>query len=159
MARGKGGGSRRTTRWVTLDSAPNGLVGGTPEQAAIQTASGTLVGSTVLRVVGNVQFHGTATNALTTEYACGIIVSPGTMDTADQDPAVNVDLDWLYWRQMGFLNVALEAAASSWVTFGFDLDVRGRRKISEGESLFYVETMTGQNGNSYVNLRVLLLNP
>ena len=43
------------------------------------------------------------------------------MDTADTDPAVNVDLDWLYWRQVGFNNVAYEAAASSWKTMGFEL--------------------------------------
>lgn len=152
-------GSRRTTRWVTLDAAPNALVAATPEQTTIVAAAGQVVGSTVLRIVGNVMFHGTATNALATEYACGIIVSPSTMDTVDQDPAVNVDLDWLFWRQVGFNNAAFEAAAGSWMTFGFDVDVRGRRKISEGESLFYTETMTGQNGNSYVNLRCLVLNP
>ena len=133
MAR-RSSGSRRTTRWITLDQAPNALVAGTPEFTTPLVAAGAIVGSTILRVVGNVQFHGTATNALATEYACGIIVAPGTMDTADTDPAVNVDLDWLYWRQVGFNNVAYEAAASSWKTMGFELDVRGRRKLAEGES-------------------------
>lgn len=158
MARTSRRGSRRTTRWVTLDAAPNGLVAATPEQTAWIVASATTVGSTVLRIVGNVSFHGTASDALTTEYACGIIVSPNTMDTADQDPAVDVNLDWLYWRQVGFNNVQLNAAGS-WENHMFDVDVRGRRKLSEGESLFYTETMTGQNGNSYVNLRALILNP
>lgn len=151
------GGSRRTTRWVTLDQAPNALTGGAAEQAVILSAASTIVGSTILRVVGNIAFHGTTIDTAT-EYASGLIVSPGTMDVADQDPAVNVDLDWLYWQQRGWSQGAYDGV-DSWVTDRHMVDVRGRRRIAEGESLFYVETMTGAGGNSYVNLRILILNP
>lgn len=156
MARARGG-SRRTTRWVTFDQAPNALTAGAAEQSAILTASASLVGSTVLRVVGNIAFHGTTVDTAN-EYASGLIVSPGTMDVADQDPAINVDLDWLYWQQRGTNNAAYDGV-DSFVLDRHEVDVRGRRRISEGESLFYCETMTGTGGNSYVNLRVLLLNP
>lgn len=157
MAKSRGRGSRRTTRWVTFDNAPNALVAGTPEQTTVVAASASVVGATILRVVGNIAFHGTTVDTAT-EYASGLIVTPSTMDTADQDPAVNVDLDWLYWQQRG-TNQAAYDGVDSWVLDRHIVDVHGRRKIDEGESLFYCETMTGAGGNSYVNLRVLILNP
>lgn len=149
--------SRRTTRWVTYDGAVNALTNGTAEVAVIVAAAGNLVGSTILRVVGNIAFHGTTVDTAT-EYASGIIMAPSTMDSVDMDPAVNVDLDWLYWQQRG-TNQAAYDGVDSYVLDRHMVDVHGRRKMAEGESLFYVETMTGAGGNSYVNLRVLVLNP
>jgi hypothetical protein len=157
MSPSRRGSSRRTTRWVTFDQAPNALVNGTAEQATIIGAAAAVVGSTILRIVGNIAFHGTTVDTAT-EYASGLIVTPSTMDTVDQDPAVNVDLDWMYWQQRG-TNQAAYDGVDSYVLDRHPVDVRGRRRIDEGESLFYCETMTGAGGNSYVNLRVLLLNP
>lgn len=150
-------GSRRTTRWVTFDQAPNALVNGTPEIATIVAAGASVVGSTILRVVGNIGFHGTTVDTAT-EYASGLIVAPSTMDSVDMDPAINVDQDWLYWQQRG-TNQAAYDGVDSFVLDRHMVDVRGRRKVDEGETLFYCETMTGAGGNSYVNLRVLVLNP
>jgi len=157
MARSRRGTGRRTTRWVTFDQAPNALVAGTAEVATIVAATATTVGSTILRVVGNIAFHGTTVDTAT-EYASGLIVVPSTMDSVDMDPAVNVDLDWLYWQQRG-TNQAAYDGVDSYVLDRHMVDVSGRRRIDEGETLFYVETMTGAGGNSYVNLRVLILNP
>lgn len=157
MAKTRRGTGRRTTRWVTFDQAPNALVAGTAEVATIVAATATTVGSTILRVVGNIAFHGTTVDTAT-EYASGLIVVPSTMDSVDMDPAINVDLDWLYWQQRG-TNQAAYDGVDSYVLDRHMVDVSGRRRIDEGESLFYVETMTGAGGNSYVNLRVLILNP
>lgn len=142
---------------MTFDQAPNALVAGTAEVATIVAATATTVGSTILRVVGNIAFHGTTVDTAT-EYASGLIVVPSTMDSVDMDPAINVDLDWLYWQQRG-TNQAAYDGVDSYVLDRHMVDVSGRRRIDEGESLFYVETMTGAGGNSYVNLRVLILNP
>lgn len=120
-------------------------------------AGSAIVGATILRVVGNIAFHGTTVDTAT-EYASGILVAPSSMDSVDMDPAVNVDLDWLYWQQRG-TNQAAYDGVDSFVLDRHMVDVRGRRRIDEGESLFYDETMTGAGGNSYVNLRILLLNP
>lgn len=157
MAKSRRGSGRRTTRWVTFDQAPNALAAGTAEVQAIIAAASTNVGSTILRVVGNIAFHGTTVDTAT-EYASGLIVAPSTMDSVDMDPAINVDLDWLYWQQRG-TNQAAYDGVDSFVLDRHMVDVSGRRKIDEGESLFYCETMTGAGGNSYVNLRVLVLNP
>lgn len=151
------GSGRRTTRWITFDQAPNALVNGTPESAVMLAAGSAIVGATILRVVGNIAFHGTTVDTAT-EYASGILVAPSSMDSVDMDPAVNVDLDWLYWQQRG-TNQAAYDGVDSFVLDRHMVDVRGRRRIDEGESLFYDETMTGAGGNSYVNLRILLLNP
>jgi len=157
MAKTRRGTGRRTTRWVTFDQAPNALAAGTAEVATIVAATATTVGSTILRVVGNIGFHGTTVDTAT-EYASGLIVAPSTMDSVDMDPAINVDLDWLYWQQRG-TNQAAYDGVDSYVLDRHMVDVSGRRRIDEGETLFYVETMTGAGGNSYVNLRVLILNP
>lgn len=151
------GSGRRTTRWLTFDQAPNALAAGTAEQSAIITGSASVVGATILRVVGNIAFHGTTVDTAT-EYACGLIVSPNSMDVIDQDPALNVDLDWLYWQQRG-TNQAAYDGVDSFVLDRHMVDVRGRRRIDEGENLWFSETMTGAGGNSYVNLRILVLNP
>lgn len=151
------GSGRRTTRWITFDQAPNALVNGTPESAVMLAAGSAIVGATILRVVGNIAFHGTTVDTAT-EYASGILVAPSSMDSVDMDPAINVDLDWLYWQQRG-TNQAAYDGVDSFVLDRHMVDVRGRRRIDEGESLFYDETMTGAGGNSYVNLRILLLNP
>lgn len=151
------GSGRRTTRWITFDQAPNALVNGTPESAVMLAAGSAIVGATILRVVGNIAFHGTTVDTAT-EYASGILVAPSSMDSVDMDPAINVDLDWLYWQQRG-TNQAAYDGVDSYVLDRHMVDVRGRRRIDEGESLFYDETMTGAGGNSYVNLRILLLNP
>lgn len=151
------GTSRRTTRWQTFDQAPNALAAGTAESALVVSATTASVGSTVLRVIGNIAFHGTTVDTAN-EYACGLLVAPNSMDIADMDPAINVDLDWLYWQQRGTNNAAYDGV-DSFVLDRHMVDVKGRRRIDEGESLFFCETMTGTGGNSYVNLRVLILNP
>jgi len=150
-------GSRRKTRWITFDQAPEALVNGTPEANTVLAAGSAVVGTTVIRVVGNIAFHGTTVDTAT-EYASGLIVAPNSMDADDMDPAIAVDLDWLYWQQRG-TNQAAYDGVDSFVLDRHTVDVRGRRKIDEGESLFYNETMTGAGGNSYVNLRILLLMP
>lgn len=157
MAKPSRSGSRRTTRWVTFDQAPEALVNGTPESNTMLAAGSAIVGATILRVVGNIAFHGTTVDTAT-EYASGIIVAPNSMDADDMDPATAVDLDWLYWQQRG-TNQAAYDGVDSFVLDRHMVDVRGRRRIDEGESLFYNETMTGAGGNSYVNLRILVLNP
>lgn len=142
---------------MTFDQAPNTLVSGTAEVASVISAAGTNVGATILRVVGNIAFHGTTVDTAN-EYASGLLVGPSTMDSVDMDPAINVDLDWLYWQQRGTNNAAYDGV-DSYVLDRHMVDVRGRRRLSEGESLFYCETMTGTGGNSYVNLRILVMNP
>lgn len=155
MARGRG--SRRTTRWVTFDQAPNAMVNGTAELQTVIAGSSSTVGATLLRIVGNIAFHGTTVDTAT-EYASGIIVAPNTIDSVDADPAIAVDLDWIYWQQRG-TNQAAYDGVDSFVLDRHMVDVRGRRKLDEGENLYYAETMTGAGGNSYVNLRFLILNP
>lgn len=151
------GTSKRTTRWQTYDPAPNALAAGTTEFGSVVTGSASTVGSTVLRVVGNIAFHGTTVDTAN-EYACGLLVAPNSMDAGDMDPAINVDLDWLYWQQRGTNNAAYDGV-DSYVLDRHLVDVKGRRRIDEGENLYFCETMTGTGGNSYVNLRVLILNP
>lgn len=116
-----------------------------------------MVGATVLRVVGNLAFHGTTVDTAN-RYVSGLIVAPSTMDAADMDASVDVDLDWMFWSARGTNNAAYDGV-DSFVLDRQYIDLRGRRRIDEGESLFYNETMVGTGGNSYVNFRVLLLNP
>lgn len=157
MARSSRRGSRRTTRWVQFPNQANALTSTTVESTAIIAAADTLVGSTVLRIVGNIAFHGTTVDTAT-RYACGILVAPNSMDSVDMDPATITALDWMYWAQLG-TNAPAYDGVDSFVLERWWIDLRGRRKIDEGETLWYNEVMTGTGGNSYVNLRVLLLNP
>lgn len=156
MAR-RGNVGKRTTRWITFADAPVTLVDGASQQRAILAAVSSIVGSTILRVVGNIQFAGNGAVG-NLEYAVGLLVAPNSIDAADTDPATILDLDWLYWRQQGQIQT-LVVGAGTFQTYGFDVNVKGRRKIDEGESLFYCEVATGQGAVSFANLRVLVLNP
>lgn len=157
MSPRRGGSGRRTTRWVTFADAPNTLVDATPEQTAVLVGGSTIVGSTILRIVGNIQYAGNGAVG-NLEYAVGLLVASNSIDSADTDPAVILEMDWLYWRQQGQIQT-LVVGAGTFQTYGFDLDVKGRRKMDEGETLFLCETATGQGAVSFVNLRVLVLNP
>lgn len=151
-------GSKRTTRWLRFAPATNALVDGTAEQAAVLGPADTLVGATVLRVVGNIAFHGTTVD-VAQRYVCGLLVGPSTLDAADTDPAVaGQGLDWLYWNAVGTNNPAYDGV-DSFVGVRWNLDLRGRRKFTEGDVMFYCETLTGSGGNSYANFSVLVLNP
>lgn len=150
-------GSRRTTRWVRFLPATNALVDGTSESVSMLTTSDTIVGSTILRIVGNINVHGTTVD-VAQQYACGILVAPNSMDSIDMDPAVITSLDWLYWNRLGTNNPAYDGV-DSFVGVRWWIDIRGRRKISEGDTVWYNEVLTGSGGNSYVNLSMLVLNP
>jgi len=156
MAR-RGRAGRRTTRWFTVSQNANAITAATPEAIVPITFTPQTVGSTVLRAVGNVAYHGTTVDTAHT-YACGLIVAPSTMDAADMDPCVDVDLDWLWWSRRGG-NAAAYDGVDSFVLDRQYFDVKGRRRLDEGESLFFCENMTGTGGNSYVHFRLLILNP
>lgn len=158
MTRRRGSSGKRTTRWVTLNNqVANALTNGTSEQTEIISAATSTTGSTILRIVGNINFHGTTVDTANV-YTAGLIVSPFSMDSVDQDPAVQPTLDWMYWNAYGTNNAAYDGV-DSYVLNHMAVDLRGRRKLDEGESLFFCETMSGTGGNSYVDLRVLVLNP
>lgn len=157
MASRRGSGSRRTTRWVRFNPAANALVNGTAEISTILSAGSAVVGATILRIVGNIAFHGTTVDTAT-RYSSGLIVAPNSMDAVDLDPESITDLDWMYWQVRG-TNQAAYDGVDSFVLDRHMVDLRGRRKIAEGDTLFYAETMTGSGGNSYVSMSVLLLNP
>lgn len=158
MSPSRRGSSRRTTRWTTLNNqVANALTTGTAEQTEIISAATGVTGSTILRIVGNINFHGTTVDTANV-YTSGLIVSPFSMDSVDQDPATQPTLDWMYWSAFGTNNAAYDGV-DSYVLNTRHVDIRGRRRLDEGESLFYCETMTGTGGNSYVDLRVLVLNP
>lgn len=157
MATRRSRGSKRTTRWVRFLPAVNALVDGTAEQTAIMTTGDTVVGATILRIVGNIMVHGTTVD-VAQQYACGILVGPNSLDAADTDPAIITSLDWLYWNRIGTNNPAYDGV-DSYAGTRWWVDLRGRRKISEGDTVFYCETLTGSGGNSYVNLSMLVLNP
>jgi len=158
MARTRRGTSRRTTRWITYTTTANALTSGTSEQTVIvAAANATTVGMTVLRVVGNIAFHGTTVDTANL-YTSGLIVGPSTLDALDTDPSANPELDWMYWEARGTNNAAYDGV-DSYVLDRHWIDVRGRRRLDEGESLLFCETMNGTGGNSYVNLRILVLNP
>jgi hypothetical protein len=156
MARNRRG-SRRTTRWVTFNPSANTITAGTPEVATVITAADAVVGATILRVVGSISWLGTTVDTAT-RYMCGLLVAPNLIDADDIDPDVNANLDWLYWAGEGSRNPAYDGV-DSFVEHPRWIDVRGRRRISEGESLLFAENSIGTNVVSFVKLRLLVLNP
>lgn len=150
-------GTKRTTRWVRYSPGANALTAGAAELVQVIAAADTLVGSTVLRIVGNIAYHGTTVDTASL-YTCGILVGPQSLDAADVDPAVVVANDWLYWNAIGTNNAAYDGVDSFAINRWF-LDLRGRRKFAEGDALHFTEVSGGTGANSYVNLSVLLLNP
>lgn len=115
-----------------------------------------MVGTTVLRIVGNVRWHGVTVDT-DTFFGFAILVAPASIDAADTDPLV-IDLDWLYWHSDAAVQSAYDGV-DSFVNFNFAFDVKGRRKISEGESLFFVMNSTGADVKAYPSLRTLVMNP
>lgn len=157
--RGRSGSTsgRRQTRWIRSPTPGNSIAAATPEVGTLLTASAQDVGSTILRIVGNVSFAGRTVDT-DSIYWFGILVAPSTMDAADMDPAVTTNLDWMYYQPRGWRQAAYDGV-DSFVNQWFDLDLRGRRKLTEGDALFYIENATGQTMVSFVNLSVLVLMP
>lgn len=149
-------GSRRTTRWVRYRNTVNALTAGTAESSAIITSGDTLVGATILRIVGNIMFHSNTVDTAV-NYTCGIVLGPNSLDAIDMDPAVITSMDWMYWSSKGSNNPAYDGV-DSWVGVRWDVDLMGRRKFTEGDTLWYASSMD-VSGNEYVNLSVLVLNP
>lgn len=157
MARTSRRGSRRTTRWVTFNPAANTLTAGAGEVTDVIAAADGVIGATVIRVVGSITWLGTTVDTAA-RYVSGLIVVPTLTDADDIDPDVSSQLDWLYWAGEGSRNPAYDGV-DSFVEHPRWIDIRGRRKISEGEALKYCETSIGTGAISFVKLRVLVLNP
>lgn len=149
-------GSRRTTRWIRFLPSANSITAATPEATAFGLPD-TTIGGTILRVVGSISWIGLTVDTAAA-YFPALIVAPNTMDAADMDPAVNTDLDYLYWSPEGSRNPAYDGV-DSFVEHPRMIDIRGRRKIREGDDLFFCENATGTNVTSFVKLSVLFLNP
>lgn len=159
MPRRTSRGPRRQTRWVASFNTGNSITAATPEAVSV-IASATSpgeVGATVLRVVGNISYAGRTVDT-DSIYAVGLIVAPNTMDAADMDPNVNTDLDWLWIENRGFRQPAYDGV-DSFENFWIELDLKGRRKLHEGTSLFLCQNAVGQTLTSFVNLRILLMLP
>lgn len=150
-------GSRRTTRWVRFNPAANTVVPGTPESASVIATDPLSTGATILRVVGSINWTGLTVDTAVA-YFPGLLVAPSTMDAADMDGSVDLNLDWMYWGAEGSRQPAYDGV-DSFVEHPRWIDLRGRRKLDEGESLFYNEAATGANVTSFVKLSVLVLNP
>lgn len=156
-SRRRAGGSRRTTRWVRFTPAANTIAANTPELTTVIGASDTLVGATILRVVGSINWIGTTVDTAAA-YFPALFVGPSTLDAADLDSAVDTGQDWLWWGPEGSRNPAYDGV-DSFVEHPRWIDLRGRRKFSEGDALFFAENMTGTGGVSFTKLSILVLNP
>lgn len=142
---------------MTFNPAANTITAGTAEATDVIAAADSVVGATVLRVVGSINWLGLTVDTAT-RYVSGLIVVPNLVDADDIDPDVSSNLDWLYWAGEGSRNPAYDGV-DSFVEHPRWIDVRGRRKISEGEALKYCENSIGTNVTSFTKLRILVLNP
>lgn len=150
--------SRRQSVWSRHFQAGNSISAATPEVTElIASSSVDTVGSTVLRVVGNISY---AARTVDTDvlYHVGLIVGPNSLDAADIDPAVNTGLDWLWLEQRGWRQPAYDGV-DSFENFWIELDLRGRRKFAEGASLWLAQNATAVAVTSFVSLSVLRLLP
>lgn len=150
-------GSRRQTKWHTYAPVANTLAAATPEATDITSGLSNRTGMTILRVIGSIAWHGTTVDTAAA-YFPGLLLGPNTLDAADMDPATDFDLDWLYWSAEGSRNPAYDGV-DSFVEHHRWIDIKGRRKYREGDSLFFCENATGTGLVSYVKLRILLLLP
>lgn len=110
-----------------------------------------------MRILGHVNFVG-GTISTDTRYHMGIIVAPSTMDALDMDPAVDTTLDWMYFLDYGWKQDGVAGPAELTMEHVM-VDLRGRRKFTEGDALFVVQNSTGANVTSFVSLNILVMNP